>query len=228
MKIEQAAGRSRKQAQRCVYCNREPCSVECSATEGHAPLTFGGRHDVSALCKVLSWRTSLPCESRGRYVAGDVGETPSVELLKFCLARVKFHAGKPKDLQMLESLPRLIGELRAATKPLLLCLRNYTVKNAVDDAMAIDDCCMLLRNVTASMWAMMSLLASTRRPLPISPGVLKLVRKLLELAPGCNAFANERVEKHQPHTEAASPLVPWHARVDGVQCKAPRLNSPSS
>ena len=149
------------------------------------------------LCKVLV-SGGLPClvSLAGGYVAGDVGtRLQASELLKFCLARVKFHAGKPKDLQMLESLPRLIGELRAATKPLLLCLRNYTVKNVVDDAMAIDDCCMLLRNVTASMWAMMSLLASTRRPLPISPGVLKLVRKLLELAPGCNAFANERVEK---------------------------------
>ena len=51
---------------------------------------------------------------------------------------------------------------------------------------------------------------------------LKLVRKLLELAPGCNHLQTNVSRTISHAREAASPLVPWHARVDGVPVQSPR------
>ena len=74
-----------------------------------------------------------------RLVGGSTGgidwrtRLQAADLLKFALARVCLSADAPADAQLLASMPSLVGELRAAARPLIKAL----VAHAIDEGPAL-------------------------------------------------------------------------------------------
>ena len=136
----------------------------------------------------------------------------AADLLKFCLARVRLATEKPADQALLDSLPKLVGELRAAMTPLMDTIQRYiteeegAVKGAGVTIKDVDTAASLIRSICGALWGLVAALrvsygksgtdemdASMR--VPASPGLLRILRKLMELAPERTKFANERAER---------------------------------
>ena len=132
----------------------------------------------------------------------------AAELLKFCMARVRLSAAKPSDQQLIDTMPRLIGELRAAMRPLMLTMHRYTVNPESVKPRAAEHACILIRCICGALWGLVSAVrfahAQAQAPgedgmdlsprLPATPGMTTFMRKLLELAPERDGFDNEQTE----------------------------------
>ena len=125
----------------------------------------------------------------------------AAELLKYMLARVRLNPRRPRDLAMLEIIPKLIGELRAAAKPLMHTIVEHIASNtndsddgtpSADDA---DDAAMLLKSILAAIWGFATILRDADREILGSQGMFALVRKMLDLAPERATFANHQAER---------------------------------
>jgi hypothetical protein len=84
----------------------------------------------------------------GGFIGGiDFGtRVQAADLLKFCVARVRLSAARPGDRPLLQSIPRLVGELRAAMKPLVFTLHTFVEEgDSVVSSKEAEDAVNLLR-----------------------------------------------------------------------------------
>ena len=88
----------------------------------------------------------------------------AADLLKFCLARVRLATEKPADQALLDALPKLVGELRAAMTPLMDTIQRYiteeegAVKGAGVTIKDVDTAASLIRSICGALWGLVAAL----------------------------------------------------------------------
>lgn len=114
-------------------------------------------------------------------------------VLMLCLARIRLDGAASAEQHLIDSIPHLIGELRAVLQVLLTTICNFVerAEKAADDP-TMRNTLDLTRNITGSLWGLISTLKLTRCALPASGGYVTVITKLLEFAPECTSFANAR------------------------------------
>ena len=129
----------------------------------------------------------------------------AADLLKFALARVRLSPAVPAERELLESLPAMMGELRAAACPLAEALLGTGAASsdgaagggggestspgegrqgaAASSKEEDDKLAKLLRGVVGCMWGMGAALRLAGYVLPAPRGLVALCAALLEVAP---------------------------------------------
>ena len=146
------------------------------------------------------------CTQLVRLVGGSSGgidwrtRLQAADLLNFCLARVRLSATAEKDVQLLGSIPSLMGELRASARPLIKALVAFANEEEPPDKASREQAeqfASVLRGIVGALWGLAAALRAAAKPLPASRELVGLCSKLLDLAPerGESFFMTMRIEK---------------------------------
>ena len=122
------------------------------------------------------------------------------DVLTFTLSRVRLSADMAEDVTLLEQMPSLIGELRAAARPLINELVAYANSDEPPERAGreyADRYARLLRGVIGGIWGFAAALRAAGRPLPASGDMIGLCSRLLDLAPerGVDGLLTRRAVK---------------------------------
>ena len=185
--------------------------LEASADESPPPLKAA----CAALLSQVASHSNVVCKAMllggasclvrlaGGFSGGSIHlhtRMQAADLLKYALTRSRLSPNRERDFELLKNLPKLIGELRAASKPLMNAIRLHIAaadegKDPTHGRAAADDAALLMKSIAGVIWGMVSALRLANRVILAGPGLLTILRKLLELAPEREEFANASAER---------------------------------